>query len=374
MLKSGDALKRILKSIFWNGLRLLIILLIPLSLYFSNDSTGTSITASNDSYFLQTYTGEEYRTLFRWYLLQYPLSLLLGLLAFGFKLRLDIHDSESFPRFSALFSGLVLLAYPIYLFIQFFSVGSAHVFDIATNSPVSVGYCSLLFIGLILLPSVAWHCDSVPTRNTDEMRRSLKDVILSPKSVSLFLLLCTLVLPAMVLSQAGPSFSTIYSPFTFAGFLLLFDYSRYIGVPYSTFAVTIQDPFAWATYGISIAVSLANLLFVWTVVRYVLGRGSKRTAYITGFSMQIPSVIYMLFAIVFLQNLLVIPFPATFVIGLVLLQYVPAIEPLEEEDGEISEESEMKVPFMLMLRSRLSALRQRSKKRIAEDETPNEDT
>ncbi|MFX0054432.1 MAG: hypothetical protein ACFFAX_07925 [Promethearchaeota archaeon] len=373
MLGSRVALKRILKSVFWNSLRLLFILLIPLLLYFSSDSAGTSITAYNDTYYLQTFAGGTFPILFRWYLLQHPLSLLLGLLALSFTLRLGMHGSESFPRFSALLSGIVFSAYPIYLFMQFLSVSSMEWFDIATNLPVSVGYCSLLLAGFMLLPSIAWFCNSLPARNMNEIDRGLKDTLLSPKSVSLFLLLSALLLPTVVLWQAGPYTSSPYVPLAFAGFLLQFEYSKYIESPYSSIGIIIQEPLNWATYGISIAVSLANLLFVWTVVRYVLGRGSKRTAYITGFAMQIPSVIYMLFAIVFSQYLLVIPFPATFVIGLVLLQYVRAIEPLEE-DGKLSEESEMKVPFMLMLRSRLSAWRQRSKKHIADDETPNEGT
>jgi hypothetical protein len=371
---SRDALKKILKLIFWNGLRLLFILLVPLLLYFSSDSAGTSISAYNDTYYLQTFAGGTYPILFRWYLLQHPLSLLLGLLALSFTLRLVLHGSESFPRFSALLLGIVLSAYPIYLFMQFLSVSSMEWFDIATNLPVSVGYCSLLLAGFILLPSVAWLCNSLPVRSMNEIDRSLKDTLLSLKRVSLFLLLSALLLPTVVLWQPGPYISSPYVPLAFAGFLLQFEYSKYIGSSYSSFGIIIQEPLNWDTYGISIAVSLANLLFVWTVVRYMLGRGSKRTAYITGFATQIPSVIYMLFAIVFSQYLLIIPFPATFVIGLVLLQYVRAIEPLEEEDEKMSEEYEMKVPFMLMLRSRLSAWRQRSKKHISDDKTPNEDT
>jgi len=247
-------------------------------------------------------------------------------------------------------------------------------FGIVVNAPVSVGYCSLLFIGFILLPSAAWLCNSLSTRNMVEVKRSLKDMILSPKTVSLLLLLCSILLPAVILWDPGPYTSSPYTPLAFVGFLLQFQFSRSMGPPDDSFSILLQEPFTWRYYGVSIIVSLANLLFVWTVMRYALGKGSKRTAYITGIATQIPSLVYMISGTASSDFSQILPFPATFVIGLILLRYVRALEPPKEREGKRIEESEMKVPFILVLKSRFSAWRQRSKEHDAIDEESNEKT
>ncbi|MFX1266325.1 MAG: hypothetical protein ACFFH0_13145 [Promethearchaeota archaeon] len=372
MARSGRATLKPLILIVWGGFRLLLLLFVPLELRVLNNPGGLGLVFYSQSYYLQVIPGYLYPILFRWNLLQLPPSVLLGLFALSYILRLGMHDCTSFPRISALLASLVVAIVPIYLIIQFISVSSMEWSDIVLSAPVSVGYCSLLFAGLILMPSVAQLCNSLSTRVSNGVRRSWKDRILSPKTVSLLLLLCALLLPTVTLWQAAQPFPIPYTPLVLGGFLLQVEFAFYLGPSFDSITVFLQDPLTWRYYGVPIMVSSANLFFVWAVMRYALGKGSKRTAYITGIAAQIPSLVYSMYGPAYSPFSLILPFPATFLIGLILLQYVRAFEPSKEREKEKTREQEMRVPFMFVLRSRLSAWKRLSKHRTADNEESDE--
>jgi len=364
-----EIIKTLNKKLFLiDVLKLIIILLVPLQFSVNADSEGIQYITSSQSYLIWRAIGNPEYMRFRWIIAQYPISLALGLVALIFSMRLLQRQGKSYPFISAFVVGLALSIVPVYLFIQFFFGNSFDWFLVMMTAPVSIGYCSILLLIFVILPSIRWYSDSItadrstPVREDNQEPEEEKRTILTPKMSSYLMFLTAFLLPGMMLWQSHISIDTSYQSFSFVGFLLQFGYGFDSILFQQGLWYALQDISSWNILGVSIICCVASLVFAWTIMRYVHGRGSKRTAILIGFISEIPPIAYVIGGHVYEQVWLILPFPVVLVLGLLVLRFANAIEPSKKRTELY--QSEITVPLIFRMKSYL--FRQHKKS----DETP----
>ncbi|TFG97333.1 hypothetical protein E4H12_08905 [Candidatus Thorarchaeota archaeon] len=355
------------KLIVVNIVKLAFVFLVPVQFDMSIGTEGTSYGISSQSYSILTWTG---LLRFRWIIVQYPISLILALVALIFTIRLHQLQGKSYPIRSAFVVGLVLSIIPIYYFIQFFLVSNLYWFDIVRTAPVFIGFCSSLFLIFVVLPSISWYSNSLSAdrslskREDDQERGEKKRTILTPKTSSYLTFLAAFLLPGMMILQSTISIDNAYQSISLIGFLLQFSFGLSTDLSHLGLYYTLQDIISWNLFGVPIICCAASLVFAWTIMRYVHGKGTKRIAILVGFLSEIPPILFTIGGLTYAQVWLILPLPVVLVVGLLVLRFAKAIEP-SRKSIEL-DQSVIKVPLKFRMKSHL--FRQLKKS----DETPIE--
>ncbi len=340
------------KIIIINILKLLFVFLIPLSFYISSDASGINLGMDSQSYAILGITGTVSRLRFRWIITRYPISVVLALISFLFSIRLYQRQDKSYPIFSAIATILAISIIPLYAIIQFFSMNYYDWFDVVFNLQVSIGFCSLLLLMFIILPSMnRWSrelaSNKEPLEPEDrELGQAKKRFILTPKVSSYLIMLAAFIFPGVIVweSTIVPEYSS--SSASCIAFLLQYSFLYNSPLGYQV-SYSIQYAMLWRTYGASIASCFVGLIFAWTVIRYVYGKGRRVSAAIIGVLSLLPLVVSALTWQSYSQNTLIMPFPIVFVLGLVILRYADAVQP------PTPYQSAIRVPLLFRLKSRL---------------------
>lgn len=358
------------KLIVVNIAKLAFVFLLPLQFDISIGTEGTGYGISSQSYIFLTGILSSSYTRFRWIIVQYPISLILALVALIFTTRLHQLRGKSYPIRSAFVVGLVLSVIPIYYFIQFFLVSNLYWFDIMATAPVSIGFCSSLFLIFVILPSISWYSDSVsadrsiPKKKDDQEDGEKKRTTFTPKMSSYLMFLAAFLLPGMIMFQSFTSNQNI----SFIGLLLQFSFGFSTDFSQLGLAYTLQDIIFWDLFGVSIVCCAASLVFAWTIMRYVHGKGTKRIAILVGFLSEIPPILYTInglaYGLAYVSVWLILPLPIVLIIGLLVLRFTTAIEPIRKSTE--LDQSVIKVPLKFRMKSHLFGQHKRS------DETPLE--
>lgn len=344
------------KLIVVNIVKLAFVFLVPVQFDMSIGTDGTSYGISSQSYSILTWTG---LSRFRWIIVQYPISLILALVALIFTIRLHQLQGKSYPIRSAFVVGLVLSIIPVYYFIQFFFVSNLYWFEIMMTAPVSIGFCSILFLIFVVLPSISWYSDSVSAdrsllkREDDQEGGEKKRTVLTPKTSSYLTFLAAFLLPGMMILQSTISIDNAYQSISLIGFLLQFSFGFSTDLSQLGLAYTLQDIISWNLFGVSIVCCAASLLFAWTIMRYVHGKGTKRIAILVGFLSEIPPILYTIggLAYVSVSIWLILPLPVVLVVGLLVLRFAMAIEPSRKSKER--DQAVIKVPLKFWMKSHL---------------------
>lgn len=358
------------KLIVVNIVKLAFVFLVPVQFDMSIGIDGTSYGISSQSYSILTWIGPPPYTIFRWIIVRYPISLILALVALIFTIRLHQLQGKSYPIRSAFVAGLLLSIIPIYYFIQFFLVSSLYWFDIMRTAPVSIGFCSSLFLIFVVLPSISWYSDSVSAdrsilrREDDQKGGEKKRTILTPKMSGHLMFLAAFLLPGMMMLQSSISIDYSNQIVRLIGFLLQFGFGFSTDFSQLGFGYTLQDIIFWNLFGVSIVCCAASLVFAWTIMRYVHGKGTKRIAILVGFLSEIPPILYTIIGQAYVSIWLILPLPIVLIVGLLVLRFATAIE-LSRKSSEL-DQSVIKVPLKFRMRSHLFGQHKRS------DETPLE--
>lgn len=358
------------KLIVVNIVKLAFVFLVPVQFNISIGAEGTIYGISSQSYSILTLIGPSSYSIFRWIIARYPISLILALVAVIFTIRLHQLQGKSYPIKSAFVVGLVLSIIPIYYFIQFFLVSSLYWFEIMMTAPVSIGFCSILFLIFVVLPSISWYSDSVsidrsiPSREDDQEGGEKKRTILTPKTSSYLTFLAAFLLPGIMILQSHILIDGPYQSSGLLGFLLQFSFGFSTDLSQLGLAYTLQDISLWNSFGVSIVCCTASLVFAWTIMRYVHGKGTKRIAILVGLLSEIPPILHTIGGLAYVSVWLILPLPVVLVVGLLVLQFAKVIEP-SRESTEL-DHSVIKVPLKFRMRAHLS------KQPMKSDETPME--
>ena len=359
-----------------NIVKLAFVFLVPVQFDMSIGIDGTSYGISSQSYSILTGIGPPPYTIFRWIIIRYPISLILALVALFFTIRLHQLQGKSYPIKSAFVVGLVLSIIPIYYFIQFFLVSSLYWFDIMMTAPVSIGFCSSLFLIFVVLPSISWYSDSVSAdrsilrREDDREGGEKKRTILTPKMSSHLMFLAAFLLPGMIMLQSAISIDFSNQIVRLIGILLQFSFGFSTDLSQLGFAYTLQDIIFWNLFGVSIVCCAASLVFAWTIMRYVHGKGTKRIAVLVGFLSEIPPILYTVIGHTYVSVWLILPLPVVLIIGLLVLRFAKAIEP-SRKSIEL-DQSEIKVPLAFRLKSLFFGHKKISDKQLVEKTSEND--
>jgi hypothetical protein len=237
------------------------------------------------------------------------------------------------------------------------------------TAPVAIGYCSTLLLIFVILPSISWYSDSIPEnistpeREENQKPEGEKKTILGPKTSSYLMFLAAFLLPGIVLLDSAVPIDSSMSIY-FIGFLLQFNYYVYTDFNMQGLSFYLQDVNILNSIGVPIVCCAVSIIFAWTIVRYVYGRGTKRTAILVGCISLLPPIAYMIFRPAYYQDRLILPIPIVLILGLLVLQFGKAIKP-RKRNTEL-DQSDIKVPLMLRMKSYLSRQDKKS------DETPIE--
>ncbi len=363
-------------------LGLTFVFFVPLEFAFFSSTDSTSYVIFNAMFYVQADIGTVSHTLFRWTWIRYPLSFLLTIASLVFVARLHQCRNKAYPIFSASAVGIALWSVPIYFFIQFFSVSSFYWIDIFMSAPLPIGFCGVLFLIFVILPSIQWHSNLTSTSRSisglgnDEKTASASGVILTPKRGSSLAFLAAFLLPGLILLQSTAMLE--YSDFniSYLGFLVQFQTSSmwYLSNPVSQqYAYFVQEIATWTTFGVSILCCAPSLLFAWFVMRYVHGMSSKRSTILVGVLSELPPLMYAIFGYAFEYGWLIIPFPLAFIVGLLVMRFTHVIEPRKKT--ELSD-SEIRVPWKTRLGSRFMkhnniSIRARAEKKAEDKDEEN---
>jgi len=353
-----------------NIVKLAFVFLVPVQFDISTGREGINYGISSQSYAILALIGPSSYSIFRWIIVRYPISLILALIALIFTIRLHQLQGKSYPIRSAFVVGLVLSIIPIYYFIQFFLVSDLYWLDIMRTAPVSIGFCSSLFLIFVVLPSISWYSDSVsadrsiPKKKDDQEDGEKKRTILTPKMSSYLMFLAAFLLPGTMILES--SISIDYSNLTIrlGGFLLQLNYGFSTELSRLGFAYTLQNIDNWNLFGVAIVCCAASLVFAWTIMRYVHGKGTKRIAILIGFLSEIPPILYTISELAYVSVWPILPLPVVLVIGLLVLRFAKAIEPSRKSTEQ--DQSEIKVPLAFRLKSRFFGHMKISDKQLVE--------
>ncbi|MFX1482550.1 MAG: hypothetical protein ACFFCP_05095 [Promethearchaeota archaeon] len=331
---------------------LIFVFFVPLEFAIGIGMTSSGFSVSNVVFSIDTSTGAISYTIFRWILGRHPLSLFLTIAAAVFTLRLHQRSGKSYPIYSASAVSVALWSIPVYYFVQFFSVDAFHWFEIRTNAPIPIGFCSILFLVFVILPSINWYSNSASRISSasaikkNETLTGEGEVILTPKRGSILAFLVAFLLPGLVLLQISGLFETSLLDVDFLGFL-----PQFIFFPpfFQQIFYTVQEISQWDTIGLSILYCAPSLIFAWFVMRYVHGKNSKRSTIIVGVISEIPPITYSVFGFMFEYGWIIIPFPAAFIAGILVMHFTHVIE--QTRRAELGD-SEIAVPLMTRLKSR----------------------
>ncbi len=353
ILKSLDK-----KLIILNIVKLTFAFLVPVEFNISFGAEGTSLGISSQSYSIMAHMGPSSYSRFRWIIAQYPISLVLALVVIIFTIRLHQLQGKSYPIRSAFVVSLVLSIIPIYYFTQFFLVSSLYWFEIMMTAPVSIGFCSILFLIFVVLPSINWYSDSVCADRSILKKEDIKEgveekrTILTPKTSSYLTFLAAFLLPGMMILQSTNLIDSPYQSISFIGFLLQFSFGLSTDISQLGLGYALQDINSWNLFGVSIVCCVASLVFAWTIMRYVHGKGTKRIAILVGFLSEIPPILHTISGLAYVQVWLILPLPIVLVVGLLVLRFAKVIEP-SRESTEL-DHSMIKVPLKFRMRAHLS--------------------
>jgi len=238
------------------------------------------------------------------------------------------------------------------------------------TAPVSIGFCSSLFLIFVILPSISWYSDSVsadrsiPKKKDDQEDGEKKRTTFTPKMSSYLMFLAAFLLPGMIMFQSFTSNQNI----SFIGLLLQFSFGFSTDFSQLGLAYTLQDIIFWDLFGVSIVCCAASLVFAWTIMRYVHGKGTKRIAILVGFLSEIPPILYTInglaYGLAYVSVWLILPLPIVLIIGLLVLRFTTAIEQIRKSTE--LDQSVIKVPLKFRMKSHLFGQHKRS------DETPLE--
>lgn len=365
------------KLIVVNIVKLAFVFLVPVHFNMSIGTDGTSYGISSQSYSILTGIGPPSYARFRWIIVQYPISLILALVALIFTIRLHQLQGKSYPIRSAFVVGLILSIIPIYYFIQFFLVWNLYWFDIMMTEPVSIGFCSSLFLIFVVLPSISWYSDSVsadrsiPKREDDQEGGEKKRTILTPKMSSYLTFLAAFLLPGMMILQSYISIDYSNLSIGFYGFLLQFNYGFSTDLSQLGLTYTLQYIGLWGLFGVAIVCCAASLVFAWTIMRYVHGKGTRRIAVLVGFLSEIPPILYTISGHPLASVLLILPLPVVLIVGLLVLQFAKAIEPSRKR-SEL-DQSVIKVPLKFRMKSLFIIQRKKSDEPPIESSDKNDE-
>jgi len=346
------------KIVVVNIVKLAFVFLVPVQFNMSIGTDGISYGISSQSYNILTGIGPSLFVRFRWIIDRYPISLILALVALIFTIRIHQLQGKSYPVRSALVVGLVLSFIPIYYFIQFFLVSNLYWFEIMMTAPVSIGFCSSLFLIFVVLPSISWYSDSVSADRSILMREDIQEgveekrTILTPKTSSYLTFLAAFLLPGMMILQSTNLIDSPYQSISFIGFLLQFSFGLSTDISQLGLGYALQDINSWNLFGVSIVCCVASLVFAWTIMRYVHGKGTKRIAILVGFLSEIPPILHTISGLAYVQVWLILPLPIVLVVGLLVLRFAKVIEP-SRESTEL-DHSMIKVPLKFRMRAHLS--------------------
>jgi hypothetical protein len=344
-------------------LALVFVFLVPLQFSLSTSADSMNYFIFNQLFYFEAGTGPTPHIILRWMLADYPLSLILTLASLVFALRLQQRRKDSYPRYSGCAINLALWSIPVYLLVQTIWPGTFLFFDRFTGLPIPIGLCSILFLVFVLMPSIDWYSDSVylGTSSSDsgnkESPATEKKVSLTPKRGSVLAFLSAFLFPGIIL---WGFYSATILNIDYAGFLVdlqssYIDYSSVSAVQIYYF--NIQESIAGGATSLSILLCLPSLLFAWFVMRYLHGKSSRRRAILVGaVSELLPTVLTVAFVVIWFAvglplRTLIFPFPAAFVVGLLVMRFTPALEPRIKV---VSNDDEIRVPLKTLLMLRFS--------------------
>jgi hypothetical protein len=351
-------------------LALAFILLVPLQFRLVTSAASMDYFIFNQPFYFEAGTGPTPLMILRWMLADYPLSLILTIASMIFALRLQQRKKNSYPRYSGCAMSLAIWSIPVCLLAQTIWPGTFPFFDRFTGWPIPIGLCSILFLVFVLLPSIDWYSDSVypgasssDSGNKESLAKG-KRAGLTPKRGSVLAFLSAFLFPGIILWQIyGASTLNI----EYVGFLvdLFSSYTAYSSVSTGQmYYFNIQEIIAWGRNSLFVLLCLSSLLFAWFVMRYLHGNTSRRRATLVGvISELIPTVYAVLIAVITFAfglplQAMIFPFPAAFVVGLLVMRFTPALEP---RTRVVSDDDEIKIPLKTLLLSRF-----RKHKEIAE--------
>jgi hypothetical protein len=339
-------------------LGLIFVFFVPLQFGVSTSTDTVSFFIFNEIFYLQTDIGAASYTLFRWMLIRYPLSIFLAIASFAFTFRLHQRRETSYPILSASVITLVLWSIPIYFFIQFFTVDPLYWMNIMMIEPVPIGFCCILFLVFVIMPTIDWYSNSAITSISasgipnNETLTGRKRVILTPKRGSVLGFLAAFLLPGLVLWQSFNLFESTSFEASYLGFLLQFDTSYNAYPVYQQFSYSIQELAIWYITALPILCCSLSLLFAWFIMRCVHGKSSKRSTILVGVIAESPSIVYAVLGFVFEYEWGIIPFPAAFIVGLVVIYFTHSLEPSVKDKLD---HDEIAVPMRIRLKSRFSS-------------------
>ena len=345
------------KLIVVDIVKLAFVFLVPIQFDMSIGIDGISYGIFSQSYSILTGIGPSSDVHFRWIIVRYPISLILALVALIFTIRLHQLQGKSYPLRSAFVVGLVLSIIPIYYFIQFFLVSNLYWFDIMRTAPVLIGFCSSLFLIFVVIPSISWYSDLVSAdrfllkREDDQEGGEKKRTILTPKTSSYLTFLAAFLLPGMMILQSTISIDNAYQSISLIGFLLQFSFGFSTDLSQLGLAYTLQDINSWNLFGVSIVCCAASLVFAWTIMRYVHGKGTKRIAILVGLLSEIPPILHTIGGLASVSVWLILPLPVVLVVGLLVLRFAKAIEPSRKSKER--DQAVIKVPLKFWMKSHL---------------------
>jgi hypothetical protein len=355
-------------------LKTAFVFLVPTAFNAHIQESASDFAITSQSYSLFASMGLLSRIRFRWILSSYPISVILALVAVLFAVQMYQHQKGPYPTKSALAITLILSAIPAYYVVQFFIVSRFNWFEFSLSSPVLIGFCSLLLLLFVILPSVGSYSDTIQKKRSaqegedENASRETKRRRLSPKAGSYLAFLVAFLLPGVILLQSYDTIDYSNTGIVCIGFLLQFGFGIDSDLVMQGF-FSFQDISLWLFYSTSIACCVVSLLFAGAIMRYVHGKGTKKTAVLVGCISVLPPVTYTIIGIVFDVGQIILPFPAVFIVGLLILQFSAAIEP-ERKDGDL-DQSEISVPLSLRLKSMLLKQGEPTDKQQSEHENMN---
>jgi hypothetical protein len=363
-------------------LSVVLVFIIPLQFAVEIGTDSSQYFIYNQAFYFLSATGTMPYTRFRETLTQYPLSLILALASVAFRLRLHQQEKRTYPLFSAFAITLALWCVPIYFLIQFFSVDMYNWLNIAMTAPISMGFCSILFLVFFILPSIAWYSNhalpitSALTTKNDESLVKRKKAILTPKRGSIIVFLAAFLLPGIIFWQ-GQSGSEASDLNMVCVSVLVQLVTFYIGGASLTidqsYTFYVQEMAMWDFIGIPMLCCVLILVFAWSVMRYVHGKGHRTRTLIIGAISEIPPIVYVVATFTSGSPWSAIPLPAALVVGLLVMHFTPVEEPKPKvglTDDEIT------VPLRIRLKSRFSrhgeAVEKQQETVISSDEKENQ--
>ena len=365
---------------FWSVqlLKLIILLIIPYGVSITSIPSDAHIHLS--SIFWQWYSYESGWFMAQSFGLMSPLTAIANISViaapsfyFSYRLR-GMLKSESCSWLAASTTAVSFICFILISQSYWFAFGSWR--EDAMYWQALQGFVTLLLALFVFVPTLERVSDKRlpkrPIRMTKRARDTLHQALerVTPQHIGKLMILSALVLPyGFVLFIHPYAYGlTLYSPL--AGiFSIYFQISYLVRTPYLPLHISFFMQLGSAALGFfALGILWLQLLYVHEILRYIEGRTSKRRVMLIGLAFLVPLIIAgVLSGIAMMLGLTgtgFIPFPVSFLVGLYLVLKKDQLfsegetEPVQQV-AYLIHESEIRVPIIYVLESRLKKLLRR---------------